>query len=207
MLFLHKAALPHMQNRFSISSIQLVALAMATGLFRAFNHDAGPVQILPMLSPMLAILVFANANFTRLQAALLGLAALLVSDLLMMKLYYSQYASGFLYEGWYLNYALLLLFGLSGGLLRTKMSVPRIGGVLVSSAFGYWLLSNLITFFSGTDMTSGKPFELSVAGLAKCYTLALPFLSHYVAGALLYGTLLFGASYQMVKKNAWQVVR
>ena len=196
-----------MQNRISIPSLQLAALAMAAGLFRAFNHTEGPVQILPMLSPMLAILVFANANFSRMQAAAIGLATLLVSDLLMMKLYYAQYSSGFLYEGWYINYGLLLLFGLAGGMLRTKPNVPRIGAVLASSALSYWLMSNLVTFATGTDMATGKPFEVSLAGLAKCYAMALPFLSYSLAGTLLYGALLFGAAYFTLRKTALQPIR
>ena len=196
-----------MQNRFKLSSFQLAALALAAGLFRAFNHEAGPVQILPMLSPLLAILVFANANFTRLQAFVIGFATLLVSDLVMMRLYYSSYSNGFLYNGWYVNYALLLAFGLLGGVLRTKPTAPRLGGVLVSSAIGYWLLSNMITFATGTNLMTGQPFEKSLAGFAQCYTLALPFLAYGVAGALLYGSILFGIAGLVGRKLALQPAR
>jgi len=44
----------------------------------------------------------------------------------------------------------------------------------------------------GTDITTGQPYPLDLAGLIKCYYLALPFMRNMLLANLLYWAMLFG---------------
>lgn len=80
-------------------------------------------------------------------------------------------------------YAAICLIG--AGLLR-KVTVLRVSAAVVSSATGFYLLSNFVVW-AGSGM-----YPHNAGGLFTCYTLALPFYGNDLVSTALTSGILFG---------------
>jgi hypothetical protein len=146
-----------------------VALVVFGVVMRLVPHPAN-------LAPVGAIALFGGAVLPRKLGWWLPLAIMIVSDLFI----------GF-YDGIMFTWLGFLLVGLFGMSLRSQSNWFRVPfGALgaaviffIVSNFGVWLLGNM--------------YPLTLAGLALCYEMALPFFRNTFFGDFLYGWFLFGA--------------
>jgi hypothetical protein len=134
--------------------------------------------------------LFGAAFFqNRLQASLLPLAALWLSDLAINNLIYARYFEGFtlFHAGFYWTYGAFLVIGLLGGMLLRKVNPGRLFMASLMASSFFFLISNFGVWASGTM------YPLNAGGLVACYTAALPFFANTLAGDLVYSSVLFGA--------------
>ena len=82
-------------------------------------------------------------------------------------------------------YAGLLLSSLSGRLiLNGRHKFPRLPAAVITSAIGFYLLSNLGPWWAY--------YEHSLSGLISCYANGLPYLGRTLAGDAFYSLVFFG---------------
>jgi hypothetical protein len=127
-------------------------------------------------SPIAAMGLFGGAYLTRRAAGFVApLGALLLSDLVLG-----------LYAHMEIVYAALALSVCLGWLLRRNRSPLRVAGAALASSMLFFAVTNFSVWALGTM------YPHSLAGLAACFTAALPFLQNTVTGDLFFSALLFG---------------
>jgi hypothetical protein len=129
-----------------------------------------------------------TGRFTRVTALKLvsALAVLIATDY-----YLTVYAYGYAFHaGSYLVtwlwYAAVCLIGM--GLLE-KPSVLRVGAGALASSTSFFLLSNLMVWIGGTPASM---YPHTLAGLAACYTAAIPFYRNDLVSTAITAGALFG---------------
>jgi len=130
----------------------------------------------PNMTSIAAMALFGGATLTDKRLAfLVPLAALFASDVVLG--FHNQMVAV------YGSFALIVCFGL--WLQQRKTALTIAGAAIASSLlffivvdFGIWLM--------------GDMYPRTFAGLAACYTAALPFLRNQMVGDLLYTAVLFG---------------
>lgn len=140
----------------------------------------------PNFAPVAAIGLFAGATLGRRTAWLVPFAALIASDAFL----------GFYHPVsmfWnYLGFAACLLIG--SGALAGRTSFVRIAGATLGSAVAFFVLSNF-------GMWANGYYPRTLAGLAACYTAALPFFRNTLASDVFYSAVLFG-SYALLRRGS-----
>ena len=124
--------------------------------------------------------LFAGARLRGWQAYLLPLVLMLVTDPISVpgwKLGGYSIATPFVYAAFLINVWI-------GRKLRSTESPLRIGATCVLCSVLFFLLSNFGTFLGWYPHTW--------AGLAQCYTMAIPFFAGTFAGDLVFAGVLFG---------------
>lgn len=133
------------------------------------------------------------------KAYLLPLLTLLVSDIVLMQTVYAEYNNGFLYEGWYVTYLAFGLMVFLGTVILKKVSAKSVVFSGFAAALSHFIIVDFgVWLAGGLDITTGLPYTRDLAGLIKCYTLALPFFKNLLVGNLIYGAILFGG-YELAK--------
>ena len=160
----------------------LTVLVLMTAVSRLLPHP-------PNVAPLEVMSLIGGATFpTRRSAALVMVAALLLSDLLLHLGYLAGWQpSRGVYPGQWAVYACFLVTVLLGGLLRRHRSVAR---VVLSTAAGsmiFFVTTNFVVW------AGGSMYPRTVQGLLLCYEMALPFFRNSLAGDLAYSAALFGA--------------
>jgi hypothetical protein len=187
----------------SIKSIQprttaLIIMILLAAAFRLVQ-SSNVFSILSNVTPVGAIALFGGCYFRdRWKAFLVPLSALLISDLLLNKFYYSAY--GFFYDGMiyiYLSFALIVLLGhLITRVTWASVVLGAVGGAVI-----HWLVSDFGTWIGGyPDITTGLPFTRDLSGYLRCLLLALPYLKNMLVGNLVFCGVLFGAFEWMQQK-------
>ena len=130
----------------------------------------------PNFSPIDAMALFGGAYLGRRGIAFVApLAALLLSDLVL----------GF-YHGMATVYATVALIVVIGWWVSSRRTPLRIGAAAIASSIVFFVITNVgMWLFSGI-------YPVTYAGLAACFTAAIPFFQNTVAGDLFYTVLLFG---------------
>jgi len=147
----------------------LAAIAAAAAL-RLVPHP-------PNFAPIGAMALFGGAYLGRRPLAFAApFGALLVSDAALGGFYPEM---SFVY----LSVALTVLIGRA---IASRKTPLRIGAAAVASSMLFFVLTNF-----GVWLMSGF-YPLTPAGLAACYTAAIPFFQNTLAGDLFYAGLLFG---------------
>lgn len=131
----------------------------------------------PNFAPVAAIGLFAGAMLDRRSAWLVPFAALLLSDLVIG---FYHPVSMFMN---YLAFAACLLLG--AGVLGKRRGLGRIAGATLGGALVFFAVSNLGMWVSGY-------YPRTLAGLAECYTAAIPFFRNTLVSDVLYVVVLFG---------------
>ena len=130
----------------------------------------------PNFTPIGAMALFGAAHLGRKPLALAApLGALLLSDAVL----------GF-YSGMWVQYVAVALIVALGWVALTRVTVLRVAGTAVASSVLFFVVTNF-----GTWLLSGM-YPLTAAGLAACFTAAIPFFQNTLAGDLFYCGLLFG---------------
>ncbi len=140
-------------------------------------------------SPMLPLCVFGAALFGRAgMAYLIPLAAWLAGDLGIWALTgrpeFAFYAAQPIV---YLSLALVATAGLS---LRRRRSWMRIAGAGLGSSVAFFLVTNFGVWILG----DGLLYPKTLAGLAQCYTAAIPFFRNTLISMAVFMPLLFSAA-------------
>lgn len=143
-------------------------LILATAATRFLPHPDN-------FSPVMSVALFGSAVFAnRFAGIALAIAAMAVSDIFLG-----------LHSTLPFVYGAMAVSGLLGFLLREKRSALRVLGTALAGSVAFFLLTNLGVFLV-QDL-----YPRSVAGLAECYTMALPFFRNALAGDMLFTAVLF----------------
>ncbi|MCW3462041.1 DUF6580 family putative transport protein [Chitinophaga nivalis] len=180
----------------------LLLFILAAGIIRVVLGADANMSPIAMFTPVGAMALFGGASFSRnWKAYAFPLLTLFASDVILMQVFHKAYASGLLYKGWIWNYTSFALIVLLGQVIIKKVSPGNIILASVGAALVHFLISNFGVWVSGsTDITTGLPFTKDVAGLTKCYILAIPFMQYTLIGNLIYSTIFFG-SFELVKRR------
>jgi hypothetical protein len=147
----------------------LISMVVAAAATRLMPHP-------PNLTSITAVALFGGAYFSDKRLAfLVPLAALFASDLLLG--FYAHM------EFQYASFALIVCLGLW---LQQRRTVLPIAGAAFASSALFFAITNF-----GTWATSDL-YPHTMAGLALCYTAAIPFFWNTLGGDLLYTAILFG---------------
>jgi hypothetical protein len=129
----------------------------------------------PNFAPVGGMSLFAGARLRGWQAFALPLLLMAITDPLLGG--YSV-ATPFIYASFLVNVWIGRRF------LRATENPLRIGTACLVCSLQFFLLSNFGTWL-------GSMYPHSLAGLALCYTAAIPFFGRTLAGDLLYSGILF----------------
>lgn len=136
----------------------------------------------PNFAPVGATSLFAGARLPVWQACLVPLLLMAVTDPIYAGIYgvpaYSR-SQLFIYGSFLISVWL-------GRRLRATENVARIGGIAILGSLQFFLLSNFPSW-----LWSGR-FPHTAAGLAACYSVAIPFFGWTLASDILYTAVLFG---------------
>ncbi len=149
--------------------LALIAAIFAAAAMRLVPHP-------PNFSPIAAMALFSGAYLPRRGLAFVApIAALLVSDLVLG-----------LYGQMWVVYGSMALVVYLGWLLSAKRTAGRVAVAAVGGSVLFYLLTNFGVWALG-DM-----YPKTLAGLAACYTAAIPFFQNTLAGDLFFSAILFG---------------
>jgi hypothetical protein len=147
----------------------LTLMIFAAAFVRLLPHP-------PNFAPIAAMALFGGAYFNKKWAAfLVPLAAMFVTDLIL----------GFHETMWavYLSFALIVVLGM------TMLKEKKVGNIFfasVISSVSFFIITNFGTWLS-TPL-----YEKTDAGLAACYTAAIPFFHQTLLSDLFFVGVLFG---------------
>ena len=174
-----------MKNMEHESRLRPLALTVVSGFARLLPHP-------PNFTPVGAMSLFAGAKLPGWQAYLVPLAIMAVTDPLLSLLFgipgYTH-LSPFIYASFMLN----VLIGRT--LLTRSTGAVRVGAASFLCSLQFFLITNF-----GVWMGSHF-FAQTPAGLAACYTSALPFFGRTMAGDLFFTAVLFGVYHLMSRKS------
>jgi hypothetical protein len=162
-------------------------------------------QYLWNLAPVGGLALFAGARLRSGWAYVVALGAMLVSDLLLLPLLAAKGENAFSWVGTPLIYASYALYVFLGQRLigREEKSPMVIGGASLLASILFFLLTNFAVWLSG----EGNAYPHTLAGLAQCYTMALPFYRNTLAGDVLFAQFFFGVQALAVHVRALSKVR
>lgn len=133
----------------------------------------------PNVHAVTAAALFAGFYFrSRLTAACVPLLAMTASNWVL---------GGYTKEVMVAVYASLVLPIAWRGVLRSKLSVTRVGGVAVTSSIAFFVITNAAVW------DAGRWYPHTWDGLVRCYTAALPFFTNALIGDAIFSGALFGA--------------
>ncbi|MEK7626837.1 MAG: DUF6580 family putative transport protein [Patescibacteria group bacterium] len=142
----------------------------------------------PNFTPMISVALFAGVYLEKRLALAIPLLALLLSDVFL----------GFYGPLMAIVYGSTLLVSVFGFLMKGKVSIGRIAGTSFAGAVFFFVTTNF-----GVWALSGPAYPKTFAGLAECYTAAIPFFRNTLASTLIYSATLFGV-YEIAAKYAWK---
>ena len=151
---------------------------------------------LPNFTPVAAMALFGGAMLSNKKwAYIITIAALLISDLLVNTILYSDTNFVAYFKEpyvWSIYFSFIVTVFL-GSKMGNQPSALKIGAFSISSSLIFWTLTNFACW-------PGNPlYTQDLNGLATCYVAAIPFLGN-IAGDLFYSALLFGTFYLAAKK-------
>ncbi len=159
-----------------------IMLALILILFAAFSRL---IPHAPNFTPVISIALFAGAYLKKRYAFIVPVAALLLSDAVIG--FYSLGSMAFVYG----TMVLIVAIGL---LLERKISAGRLLGLSVAGASLFFITTNFAVW-----LIPGSIYPKTLAGLAECYVMAIPFFGNMVLGTLIYSALMFGV-YEVAAK-------
>lgn len=189
-------------KKFNPRTTVLLLFITATAALRVifnFNYDISP---LANFSPLGAMALFGGAYFNKQwKAFTFPLAMLFISDLILHQTVFKAYGNGFLYQGWYWVYGAFVLMTLVGRTMK-KVTITRFLWSVITCVLIHWIVTDL-----GVWMGS-KIYAQNIDGFVACLENAIPYEWRFLAGTLIYGTILFGLFEWMKRKyTTLQVVR
>ncbi|MCK4870143.1 MAG: hypothetical protein KAS93_03440 [Gammaproteobacteria bacterium] len=141
------------------------------------------------LTPTINLSLFAGKQLSKGMAITVTLIALLLSDI-ALAYFYNYPVFGY----WTLfSYSALAIIALVGTRINGLKNRSNLLFYVLFSSLGYWIWTN----FGAWLLTPA--YTKDAAGLATCYTAALPFLRNAMLGDLAWMVVIFG-SYEWIQK-------
>jgi hypothetical protein len=141
--------------------------------------------VLPNISPVGALGLFAGGRLRWWLAWLPPVAVMAISDQILFRL--KGYPR---FDPWV--YGSLIVYVVLGRLLTHTRSAWRIGAVSALGSLQFFLITNFGLWYESLGL-AGAMYPPTPAGLLTCYAMGLPFLGYTVLGDLVFATVLFGA--------------
>lgn len=151
---------------------------------------AGVARLLPHpenFAMIGALALFSGAYLPARTAWLVPLGALLLGDAL------TGFYNGVVMAGVYGGFAMGAIVGRA--FLSQRRTALRLGGSVLASATLFFLASNFAVWIVAYPNTW--------AGLATCFSNAIPFFGRSLVGDLVYSALLFGV-YEGLQRHVWR---
>jgi hypothetical protein len=155
-----------------------ILLAVASTLIRLVRRD-----YLMNITPVGALSSFGGSRLRAWYAFAVPLGVMVISDVLLNRIYHLQPFNPFVYG----CYALNVLWG---WLFLKKIDPVRVGGVSLLSSVQFFLVTNFGVWL-GSHGFAGE-YEKTFSGLMLCYTEGIPFFFRTLVGDLGYSALFFG---------------
>jgi hypothetical protein len=154
---------------------------------------------MPGFSPLGAMALFGGASFTRQWKALcFPLLALCASDLVLSFTVYDPLRHGLLYGGWFWTYLAFVLMTLSGRWIIKKSMISSIATATFICVFIHWIVSDLGVWYHS------RLYAKTFLGFIDCLAAALPFELSFLAGTVIYSTILFSIFHYFMQKYDWE---
>ncbi len=163
-----------------------ILLALMLILFAAFSRL---IPHAPNFTPVISIALFAGAYLKKRYAFLVPVAALFLSDAVIG--FYDLGSMAFVY-------GTLLLIAALGLMLEKKISAGRILGLSLSGAVIFFITTNFAVW-----LFPGSMYPKTLAGLAQCYVMAIPFFGNTMLSTLIYSAAMFGV-YELADKYVFK---
>lgn len=147
----------------------VVGLILLAAFSRLIPHP-------PNFTPVLAIAIFSGATLNRkVLAWTIPVLSMLLTDFIL----------GFHPAMWAVYLSLFLMTAM-GFTLKEKTTALRVGGVALSGATLFFVLTNFAVWL-------GNPaYPQNLAGLSACFVAAIPFFHHTLISTFAYVGILFG---------------
>ena len=139
----------------------------------------------PNFTPVISIALFAGAYLKKGYAFLVPVAALLLSDVVIG--FYGLETMAFVY-------GTLILIVAMGLLLEKKVSAGKLLGLSLAGAVVFFVTTNFAVW-----LVPGSIYPKTMAGLAQCYVMAIPFFGNTLLSTLVYSAAMFGV-YEAAEK-------
>ena len=171
--------------------ITIGTLIIAAAVSRLVPHP-------PNFTAVGAMAIFGGAYFTRERwLFLVPFLALWLSDLLLNNIVYQGYVGGFTLFSTH-SIPVFIAFGLivllSHFSLR-QVSSGRLLGTSLAASVLFFIVTNLGVWLTGTL------YPLNSAGLAACFTAAIPFFANTILGDMFFTGILFSAVWLIQKRS------
>ena len=144
-------------------------MVLGAGIYRLMPH---PYNV----APLAAMALLGGMYFGRRYALWVPLAVLALTDLMLN----TQMGYPILYWPRVFDYGAFMLIGALGLWTRNRGNAPKIGAA-AATPFLFYLISNFSVWLFGLSLAN-VPYPKTLAGLAECYTAALPFLRGTMIG-------------------------
>jgi hypothetical protein len=149
--------------------LTLTVMVLAAALIRLLPHP-------PNFAPIAAMALFGGAYFANKKLAfLIPLAALFFTDAII--------GFHYLVPAVYISFALIVAIGL----FVQTINVKNIFLASVSASVSFFVLTNF------AEWMFGVMYPKTAAGLAMCFTAAIPFFHYTLIGDLFFVSVMFGA--------------
>jgi len=158
-----------MKKYINLRFLLILGIILAAIISRLITH-------IPNVNPIMAVALFSAAFFPDKRLALLiPVIAMFISDIFI----------GF-HETIIAVYLSFGVGALIGFLLLKKLTVSRVVLASLLSSTAFFIITNFAVWLM-TDL-----YVLTFDGLAKCFTMALPFYRNALIGDMIYCTIMFG---------------
>ncbi len=159
-----------------------ILLAFILILFAAFSRL---IPHAPNFTPVISITLFAGAYLKKAYAFLVPVAALFLSDMVIG--FYGLEMMAFVY-------GTIILIVVMGRLLEKKVSAGKVLGLSLAGAAVFFVTTNFAVW-----LVPGSIYPKTLAGLAQCYVMAIPFFGNTLLSTLVYSAAMFGI-YEVAEK-------
>jgi len=171
-------------------SIVLTGIVAAAALARLVPHP-------PNVTPIAAMALFGGACFAdRKMAYLLPLAAMLLSDLVLL---YTRYGLWRMLAIQPVVYACFLVTTVLGQLIKDRHSAWQVGTAALAGSLLFFLVTNFAVWATAAE----HRYPLTGSGLAACYAAAIPFFRSSLMGDVAFTAILFGGLALLENRVAW----
>jgi hypothetical protein len=158
-----------MKSEISPRILTLTGMILAAALIRLLPHP-------PNFAPIAAMALFGGAYFSNKKLAfVIPLLALFLTDAIL--------GFHYLMSAVYVSFALIVIIGMNVKTINTK----NVFLASVSASVSFFMLTNL------AEWAFGVMYPKTAAGLAMCFTAAIPFFHYTLLGDLFFVSVIFGA--------------
>lgn len=167
-------------NREARVSVAIVAVLIGCAIVtRLLPYDARPFN----MTAIGGLAIFAAARFRIGTALGIVFATILASDLVL----FARHGYDRAYLPNYATYFSLLVYPAVALLLLRRSAHPlRVAASAFAGATGFFIVSNFIVWVGSTHM-----YPKTLAGLAECFTMAIPFYHGFLIGDLVFASAAF----------------